>query len=352
MTTADCNVPAVSSGRELAVRLLAAFGYETVCFQTLQAGMNLWFSKRGLGMVGFVESGRHLITVGSPVADSDRIGEIAEEFEGFAHQRLRRVCYMCVESRNIKGLAAAGRGQLIIGAIPSWNPARWPEMIAHHARLRYQIARAKRKCDEVTEIIPSHAARSVAIGSLIEEWLSHRRLMPMRFLADPFIISDASEHRRIFCLHGRNGPLVGLLAASPIPARRGMFIEQIVRAPHAPNGAVELMIDHAMREFALSCRHVTLGLVAGSQFASDHENPWWARMARYSARRWGGELYRFGSLEQFRAALQPEMWEPVYAVSDRSRIAIRDILAACRAMFRFPYFRLSRGGQTPYPYSF
>ncbi|MGC8539893.1 MAG: phosphatidylglycerol lysyltransferase domain-containing protein [Phycisphaerae bacterium] len=352
MTMTDCNVHTISTGRELAVRLLGAFGCETVCFQTLQAGMNLWFSKNSLGMVGFVESGRHLITVGSPVADRDRIVEIAEEFEGFAHQRRRRVCYMCVENRNIKRLAAAGRGQLIIGAIPVWNPAHWTEMRSRNARLRYQIARAKRKCDEVTEITPSHAARSVAIGNLIGEWLAQRRLMPMRFLADPFILSDAGEHRRVFCLRGRNGPLAGLLAASPIPARRGMFIEQIVRAPHAPNGAVELMIDHAMQEFASRYRHVTLGLVAGSQFASDHENPWWARMARYSARRWGGELYRFGSLEQFRAALQPEIWEPVYAASDRSHITIRDILAACRAMFRFPFFRLSRGWQAAYPYSF
>ena len=343
MTAADRNVQAGSGGRDSAARLLDKFGYETVCFQTLQRGMNLWFSKRHLGMVGFVDAGRHWITAGSPIAYSDRIGNIAEEFERFAHQRHRRVCYVCVESRNVKHLAAAGRGKLIIGAIPIWNPARWPDIISRNARLRYQIARAKRQCDEVIEITPSRAAGSADINNLIGKWLSQRRLMPMRFLADPFILSDAGEHRRIFTLHRRNGPLTGLLAASPIPARRGMFIEQIVRAPHAPNGMVELMIDHAMREFALSCRHVTLGLVAGSQFASDHENPWWARMARYSARRWGGGLYRFGSLEQFRAALQPDTWEPVYAMADQSHITIRALLATCRAMFRFPVFRFSRG---------
>lgn len=163
--------------------------------------------------------------------------------------------------------------------------------------------------------------------------------MPMRFLADPFIVSDAAGHRTIFTLTRRNGELAAFLAASPVPARNGMFIEQIVRSPRAPNGSVELIIDHAMKEFSKNHRHVTLGLVAGSQFADDDENPQWAKIARYSARRWGGWLYRFSTLEQFRAALQPKQWEPVYAVSDRSYVSMGDVLSACHAMFRFPFFR-------------
>ena len=339
MTTVDCNAQAGRGDRESAQRLLDTFGYETVCFQTLQRGMNRWFSKQHVGMVGFVDVGTHWITAGSPIAPSDRVAEIADEFEGFARQRKRHVSYVGVEGRNIQYLEAGGRGKLVIGATPVWNPGRWPEIVSRNARLRYQIARAKRKCDEITEITPSHAAGSAAIGGLIEKWLSQRWLLPMRFLADPFILSDAGEHRRIFGLYGCRGPLMGFLAASPIPARRGMFIEQIVRSPDAPNGIIELLVDHAMREFALSYQHVTLGLVAGSQFASDHENPWWARLARYSARRWGGKLYRFNSLETFRAGMEPDTWEPVYAVADRSRVAVGDIMAACRAMFRFPVFR-------------
>jgi len=325
--------------RELAMGILDAFGYETVCFQTLQRGMKLWFSKRHTGMVGYVESGRHWITAGGPIGRGDQVADIAEEFERSARKTHRRVCYMCAEQHTADPLTSNGRGKLIIGAIPLWNPAHWPHIISHNARLRYQIARAKRQCNDVIEITPAHAARSSVIREVIRQWVSQRRLMPMRFLADPFILSDGATHRRIFTLTRRNGQLVGLLAASPIPVRNGMFIEQIVRLPHAPNGAVELMIDHAMREFASNCRHITLGLVAGSQFASDRENPWWARIARYSAHRWGGCLYRFGSLENFRAALQPEKWEPVYAVSDRSHVTPEDVLRACAAMFRFPIFR-------------
>ncbi len=341
MTHQSAEMEYMSRIRKMATRILGEFGYETVCFQTLQRGMKLWFSKRRLAMVGYVDTGRYWITAGSPIGNHQDLTEIATEFELAAHAHEHRVCYVCAERNGMNQLTAAGRGTMVIGAIPIWNPIHWPQIIAGNARLRYQIARAKRKCDGIIEITPSHAARTPAIRRLIGDWLSQRWLMPMRFLADPFILSDAAAPRRIFTVHIHTGQLAGLLAASPIPARNGMFIEQIVRLPHAPNGIVELMIDHAMRNFA-AYRHVTLGLVAGSRFASDHENPWWARAARYSVRRWGQRLYRFESLENFRATLQPEAWEPVYAVSDRPRIVMRDILAACRAMFRFPFLRFKR----------
>lgn len=334
-------------GRELAEEILGNFGYETVCYQTLQRGMKIWFSKRHTGMLGYVESGRHWITAGGPIGSTGLVAEIAEEFECYARKQHRRVCYLCAEEHTTNPLTSRGRGKLIIGAIPIWNAARWPGMIRRHARLRYQLARARRQCADIMEISASHAAASENIRELIRQWMSRRRLMPLRFLADPFILSDAAAHRRIFTVSRRNGQLAGLLAASPVPARNGMFIEQIVRAPHAPNGMVELLIDHAMRTFAPYHRHITLGLVAGSQFACDRENPWWARVARYSAHRWGGWLYRFGSLENFRAALHPEHWEPVYAVSDRSDLTPVDILRACGAMFRFPLFQFGHVKEMP-----
>jgi lysylphosphatidylglycerol synthetase-like protein (DUF2156 family) len=337
MTPLDRNT--VRPERDAAERLLDEFGYETVCYQTLQHGMKRWFSRRHAGMVGYVEAGRYWITAGSPIGHRDHIIDIAEEFECSAHQAHRRICYMCAEQHNAGPLTSNGRGKLIIGAIPIWNPGRWPHIISGNARLRYQIARAKRQCEEIVEMMPTHAAGSSDVRLLIGRWLSQRRLRPMRFLADPFILSDAAEHRKIFAVSNRGGKLAGFMAASPIPARNGVFIEQIVRAPHAPNGLVEMLIDHAMRQFAPSCQHLTVGLVAGSQFASDRENPWWARASMYSARRWGGWLYRFGSLETFRAALQPEKWEPVYAISDQPHMTIRDILAACQAMVRFPILR-------------
>lgn len=338
MTLAPAEDIHAGGNRAVALRILEEHGYETVCFQSLQRGMKLWFSKRHAAMVGYVTSGRHWITVGGPIGSRDHLAEIAEEFESTARQSQRRICYMCAERHTADPLTAAGRGKLLIGAIPIWNPQNWSIMVAHNAPLRYQIARARRRCTDVNEIDPLQAARSMDIQNLVGQWLCRRRLMPMRFLADPFILSDAARHRRIFTLADSGGQLAAVLAASPVPARNGMFIEQVIRAPHTPNGSVELIISHAMAEFSQTYRHVTLGLVGGSQFAADDENPQWAKIARYSARRWGGWLYRFRSLERFRASLQPETWEPVYAVSDRSRVGMGDVLSACRAMFRFPFF--------------
>jgi phosphatidylglycerol lysyltransferase len=41
----------------------------------------------------------------------------------------------------------------------------------------------------------------------------------------------------------RAGDVVAFLVATPIPARGGWLLEQWPRAPDAPNGTVELVVD-------------------------------------------------------------------------------------------------------------
>ena len=54
---------------------------------------------------------------------------------------------------------------------------------------------------------------------------------------------------------------MGFAGVVPVYARRGRFIEDLLRAPEAPNGTSELLVDAAMREAASDgVRYVTLGL--------------------------------------------------------------------------------------------
>jgi lysylphosphatidylglycerol synthetase-like protein (DUF2156 family) len=102
-----------------------------------------------------------------------------------------------------------------------------------------------------------------------------------------------------------------------------MFVEDLVRAPNAPNGTNELLVDAVMRMVtSMELAEVTLGL---APLAGDVAR--WLRFARWAGR----PLYDFAGLRAFKAKLRPHAWEPIYlcAAPGRSRmLALRDSLRA------------------------
>src|SRR5439155_7927158 len=131
------------------------------------------------------------------------------------------------------------------------------------------------------------------------------QLEPLTFVAE-----------RVVVVAERAGELVGLGSAVPVYARNRIFLEDLIRAPSAPNGTPELLVDAVMR--AAGAPEVTLGLapLAGGVAR-------WLRLARWA----GGPLYDFEGLRAFKAKLKPHAWEPVYlcAAPGASRlVALRD----------------------------
>lgn len=144
---------------------------------------------------------------------------------------------------------------------------------------------------------------------------------PMRFLVqlEPLTLA----HERIIYVAERDGAPVAYASAIPVYARQRMFIEDLVRAPDAPNGTAELLVDAVMHAVeAAGLPEVTLGL---APLAGDVAR--WLRFARWA----GGALYDFDGLRRFKAKLRPHAWEPVYlcAAPGGSRlVALRDSLRA------------------------
>jgi phosphatidylglycerol lysyltransferase len=141
-----------------------------------------------------------------------------------------------------------------------------------------------------------------AIERATRTWLATRRLAPLSFLVriDPF---DFAEQRDCFVAE-RCGELVGFAGVVPVPARGGWFLEDLVRAPGAPNGTTELLVDAAMRRaMDLGSSWMTLGL---APLAGDVATP--LRFARRSTR----ALYDFDGLRRFKAKFRPAQWMPIY----------------------------------------
>ncbi len=301
-------MPARASPR--AVAICARYGHDVVAPQGLGRTFHHWFDGDD-GLVAFVDTGAAWVAAGSPIAPVERLAETARRFVEAARAVNRRACFFGAE----RPLVDAGLPALAIGEQPVWTAARWPDVLASHASLRYQVKRARNRGLVVRPALPADRATIAAIAA---DWQTLHRMPPMHFIVelDPVAIART----RHVLVAEKAGALVGFTALVPIPARDRVFVEHLVRLPDAPNGTPELLIDAAMR--AGLGAEVTLGLAPLSGAV-----PWWLRVAR----RLGNPLYDFAGLRAFKDKLQPHAWEPVYlcAAPDRSRlIALHDSLRA------------------------
>jgi phosphatidylglycerol lysyltransferase len=169
---------------------------------------------------------------------------------------------------------------------------------------------------------------------------------------DPF---QFVEERRLFVARGRagaeaggeaaegearGGEILGFAAVAPVYARRGWFVENLIRSPRAPNGTMELLVDAALRDAAsLGSEYVTLGLapLMGEVSRSLH----WAS-------RYGSALYDFRGLRAFKAKFRPDAWAPVYLSFPPSGSAVGAVYHslsafAQRGLLRYGVETLLRG---------
>jgi len=311
-------VPADPRGR--AFELIRQLGRDTVSFQGLESGYRYWFDGEE-SLVAYVDTGGAWVAAGGPIAPPDRLADIATRFAEAASRQRRRACFFAAE----QPLVDAGLPALQIGEQPVWEAARWDQVLAGAASLRYQVRRARNKGVRVRrleghELQPGTRLRD-ELDALGLSWQAIHRMAPMRFLVqlEPF----AFVTERVLYAAERDDKLVGLASAVPVYARERLFLEDLVRAPRAPNGTTELLVDAVMRAVPdLGMRELTLGLapLAGNVAT-------WLRFARWL----GGPLYDFDGLRAFKAKLRPHRWEPIYlcAAPGSSRLmALRDSLRA------------------------
>ena len=334
----DPAEPAAARRRALAI--LRGHAWATVSFQALEEDFRYWFDADD-AFVAYVDTGTAWVAGGGPIAPPSRLSEVATRFAAAARAAGRRCSFFACEQRFV---VATGLPSLQIGEQPVWVAPLWREVVGRSASLRYQLRRALGKGVVVrsltaTELADPGAPARQAIVDLGAQWLAARRMAPMGFLVRLEPLTFAEE--RVVVVAERAGELVGFLSAVPIYARRRLFVEDLVRAPGAPNGTTELLIDAAMQAaVARGDETVTLGLapLAGAV-------PRVLRLARAVSR----PLYDFRGLRAFKAKLRPHEWEAVYLSAPGSPwLALRDALQAFAggSLVRFGVRTLARRVRT------
>jgi phosphatidylglycerol lysyltransferase len=297
-----------------------AHGRAATCWQVLHPDLTLWFPAAGDGVIGFAAYRRTRVVAGEPVCALDRLAAVCREFEQEAARSGEGVCYLAAEQRLVERLGGDGRHQVLpLGAQPVWSPSVLASRFQEKATLRYQVNRARNKGLAVAEWPPPRFDHP-ALPRCLERWLATKPLPPLGFMTDPYLLPYMDGRRLVVAEAG--GLPLGYAVLSPVPARAGWLVEQIVRCDGAPNGTAESLVAAAARIAADSgSRFLTLGTSPLSRRGGrlSRRHPLWLRAGMGWMRAHGSRFYNFRGLEHFKAKFRPEAWEPVYAVTAAPR---------------------------------
>ncbi|HEX6576615.1 MAG TPA: DUF2156 domain-containing protein [Gemmatimonadaceae bacterium] len=318
--------------------LVLAHGWNATSYQIVNPGIAHWFSKHDDAVVGFVDYAGFNVVAGAPVCSVQSLPRVIAEFEARSLEAGRRVCYFGAEARLDDTLRnRASHSRALLGAQPTWNPARWNESINQHKSLRAQLNRARNKGVTIVEYSPQRAMTSVTLKRVLEKWLETRRLPPLHFLVEPDTLERLIDRRIFVARHNdaeESDSVIAFAVLSPVPARDGWLVEQFPRLPSAPNGTVELLLNAAVNAIAESgARYVTLGLapLARRDVIEHPTESWWLRAVLHLAALHGTRFYNFRGLEAFKTKFSPETWEPVYAIQNSPAFTPAALLAIARA---------------------
>jgi phosphatidylglycerol lysyltransferase len=331
VTQSDSFLPGsnYAKARELVMR----FGWNATAYQILNPGMQLWFDGKNEGVIGFVRHRRTRVVGGAPVCDLSRLEAIVDEFALDAANVGERVCFFGAGDRLDALGVRFGWSRVLLGAQPTWDPRGWTIAIQRRRSLRAQFNRARNKGVSVSRWPSDRAENHQALRQCLLQWLETRNLPSLHFLVEPETLSNLSD-RLVFVAERGVGEVVGFTVLSPVPARNGWLVEQIVRGASAPNGTAELLIDFAMREVATSgSGYATLGLSPLSKHAvsASIQQPLWLRLVLQWVKLHGARFYNFGGLDDFKAKFNPDAWEPIYAIAASENFLPADLYAIAGA---------------------
>src|SRR5437763_6595699 len=280
-------------------------------------GAQLWSTPAIDGAIIYSEFGRVWLAVGDPlVADAD-VGELARRFVAAARQKRRIPAFVPATARFACKGTESGLVAVKIGAAPYFDLQKWAPRGDHAKKVRSGVNQARRAGVHVEAIETIGVKIRKETETLCQSWLKSRRAATRfgwLFVLDPF---QHAEQKRFFAARDERGQLVGFLAASPMPAREGWYLEDVLRQPDAPAGTADLLVVEALtRLAACGAKCATLGT---SPLAKDGEQVVMSghrlieRMVHRVALRLE-RFYNFEGLRRFKSKFVPSWWEGEYVL--------------------------------------
>src|SRR5581483_1214245 len=302
------------------LRLQTLYGYNAHSMVSIAPGAELWSTPDIDGAIIYGEFGRVWLAAGDPLCSPDEAAEMARQFAAEAKLRNRAVAFVPTTERFARMVATDGFAAVKVGAAPYFDLQNWNPRGDAAKKLRAGINQASRAGVRV-EAISGEADDQLKkeTAELCLRWLESRRsgtTFGWLVALDPLLHAD---YKRYFA--GRvGGKLVGFLAASPIAARKGWYLEDVINEPDAPQGTATLLVAEALKAFKQE--GAALATLGTSPLANDGANDLLAqhrvvtRALDLASRRLGA-FYNFEGLRRFKGKFVPSWWESEYALVQR-----------------------------------
>lgn len=323
---------------EQARSVILRHGYNTNAYVTLLPPPFSFFTAPGIdGVIAYQQYGRVRLCGGDPICAEADIVPLAAAFRRGAKRAGMTVAFLPATPRAARLLTERlGFDAVKVGEDNFYDLQTWSARGQKMKHIRANINRATREGVAVRRCPLEGATEEVRaqVRQLIDQWLTTRGMAALSFLLGihPF---ERMEDRRLF-LAWREEKVVGFLACSPIPARNGWYLEDIIRDDDAPVGVTELLFQEtvaALRAEGAACG--TLGMAALADCGPAHQRPehrlaGWAFATMYTRL---NTFYHFQSLRFYKEKFAPAFTEETFFVwSPRGLRRPRLILAVARAL--------------------
>jgi phosphatidylglycerol lysyltransferase len=323
-------------------QLLLRYGYNTTSFLWRCPGFLFFVCQGGRGVVAYVESGVAIIAAGDPLCAPEDAAACLDEFRIWCTKQSRYCVVLPASERLAETARPLGFSALPIGASPYFNLHTYAPSGNRARKVRSAVNQARRLGIQVWEY--RTATRDAEIETEFREicalWQKSRSIpqLPFLFQLDPLA---QAEEKRYYVASSRER-IEGFLACSPIYARRGWFLEDLLRRPDAVHGTTESLVLGAIEALKLEGFDMaTLGsallMPLDSSFVPLHSRDFsrHPRINRILALiyRYGRWFYNFRSLGHYKSKFAASWWEADYCLCWPQKASPRLLLSIAGVFF-------------------
>lgn len=304
------------SAKALDFQLL--YGYNEHSLVSISGGNKFWFDDAGKGAISYVEHGNVRLVTGEPLAAAKNLDEITGKFIEKARAEKKIAAFMPVTERFARLVRTPDLEVIKVGAAPYFDLQKWNPRGNKAKHLRAALNQAAKSGVTVTRISELKSGFCGEVGTLCENWLASRQAgvkFGWLFELDPF---EHAECKKFFAARDESGKLVGMLAASPMAAREGWYLEDVLRRTDAPKGTAEILVAETLRILASEgAKLATLGTVPLAENGADRfqtDSNFLTKKCLRFARQNLHSIYNFDGLRRFKSKFVPCWWESEYVV--------------------------------------
>jgi len=310
----------------------SAYGYNAHSLVSIAPGARLWSCPQVDGAITYNEFGKVWLVPGDPLADPDKVAELTRRFVEAAREEGRFACFMPATARFAGHAAPLGLHAVKIAAAPYFDLTSWGPRGDRAKKARAGVNQARRAGVRVCEVRSVDETLKRETALLCRSWLKARRCavkLGWLFELDPF---QHATRKKFFTARDQAGKLVGFLAASPIPARDGWYLEDVLRLPSAPPGTADLLVVEALNMLRRDgAKLATLGTSPlareGDRILGDCNHERIESFLRIVTSCFS-VFYNFEGLRRFRAKFAPSWWESEYVLLPRDALATPHLVRA------------------------